>query len=39
MKITEEADEQTCERVLAELWNDLVHPVLSSLAFSVGVSQ
>jgi tetratricopeptide (TPR) repeat protein len=35
IKVAEEADEQACERVLAELWNSLVHPVLSSLAFSV----
>jgi tetratricopeptide (TPR) repeat protein len=35
MKIIEEADEQTCQRVLAELWNNLVKPILSSLAFSV----
>jgi tetratricopeptide (TPR) repeat protein len=35
----DEADEMTCERVLAELWNNLVQPVLSSLGFSVRVSQ
>jgi tetratricopeptide (TPR) repeat protein len=38
MKVAEEADEQACEQVLAELWNSLVHPVLSSLAFSVRLS-
>jgi tetratricopeptide (TPR) repeat protein len=35
MKFKDEADEQGCERVLAELWNNLVQPVLSSLTFSV----
>jgi hypothetical protein len=36
---TDEADLQTCERVLAELWNNLVHPVPDSLAFSVRLFQ
>jgi tetratricopeptide (TPR) repeat protein len=39
IRITGEADEQTCKRVLAELWNSLVYPVLSSLGFSVRASQ
>jgi tetratricopeptide (TPR) repeat protein len=39
MRVTEEADAQTCQHVLAELWDNLVYPVLSSLAFSVRVSQ
>jgi tetratricopeptide (TPR) repeat protein len=38
-RVTGEADEQTCERVLAELWNNLVQPVLGLLEFSVRVSQ
>jgi tetratricopeptide (TPR) repeat protein len=38
MRISEGTNEQTCERVLAELWNNMVYPVLSSLAFPVRVS-
>jgi hypothetical protein len=37
MRVPEEADERTCTRVLAELWNNLVQPILNSLAFSVNV--
>jgi tetratricopeptide (TPR) repeat protein len=37
MRVAEEANEQTCYRVLAELWTNLVHPVLNSLAFSVSI--
>jgi tetratricopeptide (TPR) repeat protein len=39
MRVSEEASEQTCARVLAELWNDLIQPVLNSLAFSVNGFQ
>jgi tetratricopeptide (TPR) repeat protein len=39
IRITGEVDGQTCERVLAELWNNLVHPVLRSLEFPVRASQ
>jgi tetratricopeptide (TPR) repeat protein len=39
MRVTGEADEQTCGRALAELWNNLVQPVLGLLEFSVRVSQ
>jgi tetratricopeptide (TPR) repeat protein len=34
-RVTDEPDDDSCSRVLAELWNDLVRPVLDSLAFSV----
>ncbi|PVF92338.1 hypothetical protein CPB86DRAFT_195508 [Serendipita vermifera] len=34
IKFTDDSDEQNCERVLAELWNNLVKPVLDALAFS-----
>jgi hypothetical protein len=35
VKFSEQTNEQTCKRVLKELWKHLVQPVLSSLAFSV----
>jgi tetratricopeptide (TPR) repeat protein len=35
VKVTDEDDNETCKRVLAELWNDLVKHVMDSLAFSV----
>jgi tetratricopeptide (TPR) repeat protein len=34
-QVTDEPGDDSCGRVLAELWNDLVKPVLDSLAFSV----
>ncbi|PVF92334.1 hypothetical protein CPB86DRAFT_769512 [Serendipita vermifera] len=34
VKFTDESDEENCKRVLAELWNNLVKPVLNALAFS-----
>jgi tetratricopeptide (TPR) repeat protein len=35
MKATDEDDNETCEQVLAEVWDNLVKPVIDSLAFSV----
>ncbi|PVF92336.1 hypothetical protein CPB86DRAFT_802113 [Serendipita vermifera] len=34
MKFTDDSDEENCKQVLAELWNNLVKPVLDALAFS-----
>ncbi|PVF92178.1 TPR-like protein [Serendipita vermifera] len=34
IKFIDESDEENCKRVLAELWNSLVKPVLDALAFS-----
>ncbi|PVF92186.1 TPR-like protein [Serendipita vermifera] len=34
MKFTDDSNEESCKRVLAELWNKLVKPVLDALAFS-----
>ncbi|PVF92656.1 TPR-like protein [Serendipita vermifera] len=34
VKFTDQSDEENCRRVLAELWNKLVKPVLDALAFS-----
>jgi hypothetical protein len=39
MRVIEETDDQICERILAELWDNLVYPVLSSLGFSVRISR
>jgi tetratricopeptide (TPR) repeat protein len=36
-RVEEETDEEGCKRILAELWNNLVKPVLDSLAFSVSI--
>ncbi|PVF92658.1 TPR-like protein [Serendipita vermifera] len=33
-KFTDDSDEENCRRILAELWNNLVKPVLDALAFS-----
>ncbi|PVF91415.1 hypothetical protein CPB86DRAFT_337782, partial [Serendipita vermifera] len=33
-RVTDDADKETCRRILAELWTNLVKPVLDSLAFS-----
>ncbi|PVF92655.1 hypothetical protein CPB86DRAFT_829849 [Serendipita vermifera] len=33
-RVTDKADMETCKRILAELWTNLVKPVLDSLAFS-----
>jgi tetratricopeptide (TPR) repeat protein len=35
-RVIDEADEASCKRVLAELWSNLVKPVLDSLGLSVG---
>ncbi|PVF92043.1 TPR-like protein [Serendipita vermifera] len=34
IKFTDDSDEESCKRVLAELWNSVVKPVLDALAFS-----
>ncbi|PVF92184.1 TPR-like protein [Serendipita vermifera] len=34
IKFTDDSDEENCKQVLAELWNNLVKPVLDALAFS-----
>jgi tetratricopeptide (TPR) repeat protein len=35
IKFKHKPDKQPCEEVLAELWNNLVHPILNSLTLSV----
>jgi tetratricopeptide (TPR) repeat protein len=34
-KVEDEADDECCKRILAEIWTSLVKPILDSLAFSV----
>jgi tetratricopeptide (TPR) repeat protein len=36
-RVKDEADNESCQRVLAELWDNLVKPVMDSLAFSAGL--
>jgi tetratricopeptide (TPR) repeat protein len=36
-KVAEKIDDESCKQILAELWNDLVKPVLESLAFLVRI--
>jgi tetratricopeptide (TPR) repeat protein len=34
-RVSDEADNESCKQILAELWDNLVKPVMDSLAFSV----